>query len=391
MICGKCNADAPNDARFCPQCGFSLSGEKTSPPKKRKPKTRGNGQGSVYKIGKTWAAAKVFGYEAGANGRSVPIRSVKRGFATKTEALNYLPNMEPPKKESKASKKRIEKDTTTVKQMYDLWLPTHQARGKSKSTIAGYASAISHFRDIWNYPFSVMGIDDWQDCLDDCGRGRRTKEVMKSLVSLLYKYAIPRYGTVNNINFGEYLFVTGEKGRRHPFNEDELEKIEKSVGKVEYADYIYCNCYLGYRPTEFITRTIHEHYNSTEQCIYGGIKTKAGQERVVTISPKIQPIIKQIIGDRTEGDIFCRHDGQPFTAEKYREVFAEALEKMGIESTDERKLTPYSCRHTFASLTDKITGNDNAKLELMGHTEVDMLRHYQHADLAALRSITDVI
>lgn len=391
MNCRKCGESAPDNAKFCPYCGLAISNKSITKPK-HKPKTRGNGQGSVYKIGKTWAAAKVFSYEAGENGRSVPIRTVKRGFATKTAALNYLALMQPPKKESKQStKNRVNKNSSTVKQIYDLWLPTHKAREKSKSTIGCYTAAFKHFAEVWDVPFAVMSVDDWQDCIDDCGRGRRTKENMKALVSLLYKYAIPRNGTATGLNLSEYLFVAGEKGRRHPFKEDELKIIEKHIGTVDYADYIYCNCYLGYRPTEFITRTINEHYNSAEQCIYGGIKTKAGQERVVTISPKILPIVKRIIGDRTEGEIFCRYDGQPFTAEKYREVFAEALIKMGIESTDERKLTPYSCRHTFASLADKITGSDNAKLELMGHTEVEMLRHYQHADLVALRSITDSI
>lgn len=391
MICGKCGRNAPDGAKFCADCGASLAVTKKPKPK-AKPKHRGNGQGSVYKVGKTWAAAKVFGYETIEGGKTIPVRSVKRGFATKTAALNYLPLMQPPEKESQQStKNRVDKNTSTVKQIYDLWLPTHKAREKSKSTIGCYTAAIKHFAEVWDVPFAVMGVDDWQDCIDDCGRGRRTKENMKALVSLLYKYAIPRNGTATGLNLSEYLFVTGEKGRRHPFSDDELKIIEKNIGKVDYADYIFCNCYLGYRPTEFITRTIDEHYNAKDKCIYGGIKTKAGQERVITISPKIQPLIDDIIGDRTEGAIFRRHDGEAFTAQKYRDVFAAALQQMGIESTDAHKLTPYSCRHTFASLADKVIGSDNAKLELMGHTDMDTLRHYQHADLSALRAVTDSI
>lgn len=391
MFCDKCKKDIPDGAKFCLYCGSALLDEKSIVKANGKSKQRGNGQGSVYRIGKTWAAAKVFGYRAGENGKVIPIRSIKRGFKTKTAALNYLPIMEPPKNRRPAGSQSHNIESATVKEMYDLWFPTHQARGKSKSTLGCYSAAIGHFSEVWNVLFKDMSIDDWQDCIDDCGCGRRTKENMKALVGLLYKYAIPRNGTKNGLNLGEYLFVIGEKGRRHPFSESELEIIKNSIGTVEYADYIYCNCYLGYRPSEFITRTIEEHYNPQEQCIYGGIKTKAGQQRVVTISPKIQPVLNDIIGSRKEGAVFCRHDGQPFTAEKYRDAFAKALLEMHIESTEARKLTPYSCRHTFATLTDKITGSDNAKLELMGHTELDMLRHYQHADLTALRSITDAI
>lgn len=391
-MCSKCGAELPEGALFCPFCGVRIS-EGNKPAKaKGAPKRRGNGQGSVYKVGKTWTAARVFGYKAEDGGKLTPVRRIKKGFKTKTEAVAYLASLEPPgqKDAGHGGRDRIN-DQTTVKQMYDLWFPTHKARGKSKSTLDCYQAAMRHFSDIWDLPFSSAIVDDWQDCIDDCGCGRRTKENMRTLVGLLYKYAIPRRGVKDGLNLGEYLFVTGEKGRRHPFTTDELEQIHQNIGTVPYADYIYCHCFLGYRPSEFISRTIEEHYNAEEHCIYGGIKTKAGQTRTVTISPKIQPYIDRIIGNRKAGPIFCRPDGTPFTAERYREVFAEAIAHMGIESTDAHKLTPYSCRHTFASMADKIAGNDNAKLELMGHTDVDMLRHYQHADLSALRKITDAI
>lgn len=390
MVCKKCKQELPDAAVFCLFCGAKQSNRKDTAKAKGAPKRRGNGQGSVYKVGKKWTAARVFGYRTTEDGKVSPMKSTKGGFTTKKAALDYLPQLQPPtpKDKRQTTKNRLT-NITTVKEMYDLWFPTHQARGKSKSTLGCYSAAIRHFNDVWSVPFADMGIDDWQDCIDDCGCGRRTKELMKTLVGLMYKYAIPRHGTSDGINLGEYLFVTGEKGRRHPFTDDELETIHMAVGKVEYADYIYCNCYLGYRPSEFISRTIEEHYNRAENCIYGGIKTKAGQTRTVTISPKIQTYIADIVGERTSGPIFIRCDGQPLTAEKYRDVFREALTKMGIESTENRKLTPYSCRHTFASMADKITGNDNAKLELMGHTEIDTLRHYQHADLDALRRITD--
>lgn len=388
MDCIKCHQALPDFAAFCPFCGFSVSGEKSAVQKRRTPKRRGNGQGSVYKVGKTWTAAKTFGYKRDTDGRSIPIRSVKKGFSTKTAALEYLAAMQPPQS---SETRRNSIDTATVKQIYDLWLPTHEARGKTKSTIGCYTAAIKHFKEIWDIPFKEMGIDDWQECIDDCVRGRRTKENMRSLTSLLYQYAIPRHGTTDGLNLSEYLFVTGEKGRRHPFTAEELEIIRKHIGKVDYADYIYCNCYLGYRPSEFIGRSIEEHYNAAEGCIYGGIKTKAGQTRTVTISPKITKLVVDIVGDRKSGAIFCRHDGKAFNIKQYREVFYAALKQMGIESSENHKLTPYSCRHTFASMADRVTGNDNAKLELMGHTDVTMLRHYQHADLDALRRVTDAL
>ncbi len=385
MLCLKCKADIADSFVFCPHCGKDQS----KPLRTGSPKRRGNGQGSVYKRGKTWVAAKVFGYSINEAGKYIPNKATKGGFKTKTEAIAYLPNLEP-KSQRRTKSKNIVTQNTTVKEMYDLWFPTHEARGKSKSTLGCYKAAIAHLSDVWSIPFSETGIDDWQECIDDCEKGKRTKENMKALIGLLYKFAIPRGGTVDGINLSQYLLVSGENGRRHPFTTQEVDIVRKNIGIVPYADYIYCNIYLGYRPTEFLTRTIEEHFNREEMCIYGGIKTKAGQERTVTISPKITDYILNIIGDRENGRIFCKLEGGiPLTNKRYGKVFAEALQAMGIESTETHKLTPYSCRHTFASMTDRIIGNDNAKLELMGHTEVDTLRHYQHADLDALRQITD--
>ena len=54
-------------------------------------------------------------------------------------------------------------------------------------------------------------------------------------------------------------------------------------------------------------------------------------------------------------------------------------------------MTPYSTRHTFATLMKRVGGADRDKLELMGHTSTEMLRHYQHVSYEDLRKITDIL
>ena len=51
MICPKCRAELPENARFCCQCG-----KKLGDPRKPSTRTRGNGQGSAIKRGNTWTA-----------------------------------------------------------------------------------------------------------------------------------------------------------------------------------------------------------------------------------------------------------------------------------------------------------------------------------------------
>lgn len=79
----------------------------------------------------------------------------------------------------------------------------------------------------------------------------------------------------------------------------------------------------------------------------------------------------------------------------YRAAFYGVLAAAGIDNPTEtkdgverHKYTPHSCRHTFATLMKNVPAPDKDKLELIGHTSTEMLRHYQDVDIEALRRIT---
>ena len=96
--------------------------------------------------------------------------------------------------------------------------------------------------------------------------------------------------------------------------------------------------------------------------------------------------------EKAPAPFFCGKDGEAIPDKKFRdECFYPALEAIGIQGKGEHRLTPYSTRHTFATLMKRVGGADKDKLELMGHTSTDMLRHYQHVSYEDLRVITDAI
>lgn len=376
--CIKCHAPLPEAALYCPMCG------KKQVATKRKRSKRPNGYGSVYKEGTTWTAVVTKGYTPPvvAGGPRKRKTAKKRGFVTEREALDYLVTLK-----NKAEAQRY----ITFAQLYDLWLPTHRA---GKDTMNCYKAAYKYFLDVQSLRLNEISIDDLQECLDECPRGKATRHNMKTLCGLMYDYAIPRRYT--DLNLADYLIVTGESSEaRIGFDADQLELIRKAVGKVPYADYIYCLCYLGYRPTEFVQLDI-EHYDAQDGYFVGGIKTEAGIDRIVTISPKIQPLITGFIGNRTSGPILHDGKGNPIPYAKWREdCFYPALAAIGIDNPvreDGRHLyTPHCCRHTFATLMKRVEAPDKDKLELIGHTSTKMLRHYQDVDLEDLRRITDAL
>lgn len=349
-------------------------------------KSRGNGQGSVYKLpsGK-WQAAKTLGYWCDSSGKLH--RNVrKRSFTTKKDAVKWLAAAD----DEIASARNV-----TFRALYDKWLPTHRA---SKSTIDCYQAAMNWMRPVWTMKMGDISVDDLQCCLDECPKGKRTKENMKAMTGLVYKFGIPRKMVPDGLNLAQYLSINaGSTTEKDALPEWAVDKLREVIGVVPFADYIYAQCYLGFRPSEFLALDAI-NYNRKERAFVGGGKTDAGTNRTVTVSPKIQSIIDRLVRDKLSGPVFCDADGSQLTIKQYRQAFYMALDAIGLDNpiitengTSRHKFTPHSCRNTFATMMKRVQGADKDKLSLIGHTSTTMLRHYQDVDYFDLRKITDAI
>lgn len=193
------------------------------------------------------------------------------------------------------------------------------------------------------------------------------------------------------------MYAGGENNNKEALPDEAIKQLESHIDTVPGANYILCQCYLGFRPSEFLALDAI-NYNRKERAFVGGAKTEAGKDRIVTVSPKIQPIINKLVKNKLSGPVFCSADGSPMSISSYRELFYLVLEKCGIENPIEvidgvkrRKYTPHSCRHTFATMMKRVEGPDKDKLALMGHTSTEMLRHYQDVSYDDLRKVTDAI
>lgn len=385
MICRKCRKEAP-DGAFCIHCGT----RQELPPKP--PKRRGNGQGSVVKRpnGK-YRAVKVLGYYLDEDGKKKR-RTISKDFDRKKDAVDALPTLGLGVVPGTKAEKKAQ---TTFQQLYDLWLPTHRA---GESTLTNYKAAFKYFAPIQHQRAGEVDIDDLQECIDECPRGKSTKKNMRTTAGLMYKYGIPRGYFPDKLNLAEYLVISGKEGVGGVgLPSDYLERIRAAAGKVPGADYVLCHCYLGFRPSELLALDA-SNYNAREKAFVGGAKTEAGKDRTVTVSPKIQPIIDRLTHGKIYGPVFCREDGTAMGLKEYRAMFYDLLDALGLENPtfdvngqQKHTYTPHSCRHTFATLMKRVEGSDKDKLALIGHASEEQLREYQDVEFADLRRITDAI
>lgn len=369
MLCKKCKKEIPDESKYCNLCGAKQVRERSA-------KKRGNGEGTVYKdrAGK-WIAEYTLGWDD-EDGNVVRKKRKKRGFATKHEALAYLPNL----------KQDLPQQDMNVKfkDLYKKWMDRHQEK-VTQSTVNCYKSAYKYFSELYYVEISKIRTEHMQKCIDECPHGKRTKENMKALGTSLWRYAMQL--DIVDRNYAEYLYIQKEEQtEKVAFSKDQLDLMWQNVHLMPGIKYVLLLCYTGMRLGEMLG-ALTKDYHPDEGYFVTGIKTDAGKDRIITISPKIKPFFS----DYGDGD-YLFTDGK-MTPKKFRnEIYYPALQKLGLDplKADGSHInTPHICRHTFATMMKNVDAPATDKQKLIGHSKFEMTAHYTHTDLDSLRAITD--
>ena len=371
MLCRKCKKDIPDGSKFCNYCGSKQDYEKAS-------KKRGNGQGCVYRTpdGK-WKVEVTLGYDE-VEGKLKRKRTTKTGFATKKEALAYVP--------------QLQQTVTTIdkgikfKDLYKKWIEGHTAK-VTKHTIDCYKSAYKYYEPIYYVEVAKIRTEHLQKCIDDCPHGRRTKENMKALGTCVYRLAMQL--DIVDRNYAEYIYIQKEdKTERLAFSTEQLQIMWDNIKIVPELKYVLILCYTGMRIGEML-KTMTATLNLEQGYFITGSKTEAGKDRIITIAPQILPFF----ADFGKGDYLFFDGKKPPSDKKFREdTFYPALAKVGldvVEKDGSHVYTPHCCRHTFATMMKDVDAPNTDKQKLIGHSKYEMTAHYTHTDVESLRKITD--
>lgn len=411
MFCRKCKKQIDDDSLFCKFCG-------TRQEIVRSRRQRPNGTGTAWRRGRTWTASYTSGYVASEDGSARPVSITLGGFPSRTAALDFVPVLKASAKIPKAERnavlrqareapslpdalsvvenyrRKVPGDLITFKALYDRWVPFYEPICADVSTMNGHRAAVKHFKELWELPFAQLSADDLQEAVDNCPRGKKTKQNMHQLARRLYEFAMGR--KIVPVNYAEYIYVSGDgSARRAALTPDHVAKIRGQIGRYRFAEYVYCLCYLGFRPNEMLQLTKEAYHNENGvEYLVGGFKTAAGTDRAVTIAPQIAPIIRDLVA-APGVYLFPGPDGEMIDDEYLREkIFYPLLNALAIQPypTPGTPATyvPYSCRHFFSDLLKYAPGAEKDKAALIGHSDYDTtVRVYQSEDLKAMQRITN--
>ena len=371
------------------------------PEKKRRTKSRGNGQGTAYQRPgeKTWTCEVVVGWKFPDDPSKPkrPVRRKKGGFATKKDAMSYCSEL------LLSGDKRIR---MTLQQVWEAWKPFYSPR-VGPSTMDNYYYAYKHFSRLHGSYMDLISADDLQECMNNCQSGKRTHENMRCVANLLWKYAIDK--NIIDRNVASNLYTgDGKSVQRESITVREESIIKSAIPSIRYADYVYCLCWLGYRPGEMLElkkdqihcAQLKSNTGKTLDVWYfvNGKKTDAGKDRVIIVPDEILPIILDRLFVPGTDYVFPMYhftrgkektfiEFKQMSDDYFREsVFKPMMKKLNIA---EGKV-PYCARHTYADKLKDAGGSEKDKAALIGHSKyLTTQDKYQSTHLKELHDIVN--
>ena len=284
------------------------------------PKRRGNGEGSVVRYKDKWRAIIVTGWRD----ETHPIRHT-RVFNNAREAKEYIASFQ-------STPSPVRKTTVA-----DYW-SIYRDNGLQKLS----PSKITHYNTVWRRIESIAH-EDMRSLtvarLQDLVKGMTyyPSRDVKSLLSHLFKLAIADGVCSYNLSSAIVLPELHEE-ETVPFTAEEVEKMWLDYEEHPETGLALLMTYTGMMPSELKVKA--EDIDLDHQRITWGIKTQRRRESSILIPDRLMPVVRQLLQNGKNGGLM------PYKLDTYRKAFKEMVARIGANP----RCTPYSCRHTFATM-----------------------------------------
>lgn len=214
----------------------------------------------------------------------------------------------------------------TLGEVFEKWYNRLEPTA-SKSVLATHKMSKDRLGDLAKKPIKDLKVDHLQDWFNAITLKPNSKNKIKSTMIQVFEYA--EQNDIVRKNPAKFLKTDGEVEKvGKVFSQEEINFLWEHVEEhIDYKTWLIL-IYTGMRIGELLALET-DNLHLDEGYVIGGIKTKAGKNRVIPIHNKIMPLIKERV--EKYGCFVPNVNGSPATYIAFQHRFARHMEKLNWE------------------------------------------------------------
>lgn len=243
--------------------------------------------------------------------------------------------------------------------------------GKSDSWRSSFNAAFNTLKYLHNLKINQIKTNELQNAFNkiistsSCGKSKLNN--MKIVCSRVFEYALKMDYILKD--YSQYIISnpnSNGRNRRKPFTLDEIKILLKDKTDPSMKVLIYI--FTGARPIELINMK-RSNIHLEENYMIGGVKTKAGKERIIPIHPTIKPFVEYFLENYDYENLFVDNIQSKKAYTSYVDDYVKLMKKLNLYGTHKES---YDTRYTFSTLAKTCHVETSAHKKIMGHSCKDL-------------------
>ncbi len=274
----------------------------------------------------------------------------------------------------------------TMLQLYKKWSENYFRKLKREASVKAIQNAWKFCSEVYDMKVSDIRAGHIKECVENGmllknGEIRKPnahmKNKIKSIFNLMLDYAVEydiitqNYSRAFRLSDDTIKEIQTVKNEHIPFSIEEMELLWDSVDHEMYADILLIQCYSGWRSQELGLIELKD-VDLKRRLIRGGIKTKAGTDRIVPIHSKIFRLVEHRYREAESlKSLYLFNYTNPnrlkkatkFTYARYRDVFNELRDRLKLDPAHR----PHDARMHFVTMAKRYGVDEYAIKKIIGH------------------------